>query len=299
MSFTSGTSRCAAWHYAGTNGWCVVMGSGLGVPKEPGTDRFAARFHAAGYTVFAFDYRHWGASEGNPRSVVRVRDQIADWRAAIKRAAELPEVAPGQVALWGFSLAGGHVLNVAAHDPAVAGVISQTPNVDGLAATRNALRHQQPVATLRLIGRSLGDQLRGLVRRPPWTVPVAGPPGTVAVLTTPDATDAGRALDPANKYPQWKQSIAARSVLALGSYRPGRRAKHVTCPTLIVVCTDDQSALAAPAIKASERLVRGELVQLRGGHYEPFLTEHESAVEAELAFLNRLLESHHAEPGAS
>src|SRR6516162_1338851 len=78
-TFRSGTDACAAWYYRGTNGACVVMAGGGGVTKEPGTDRFAARFHAAGYSVLAFDYRHLGGSGGAPRQVVRVREQLADW----------------------------------------------------------------------------------------------------------------------------------------------------------------------------------------------------------------------------
>jgi hypothetical protein len=45
--------------------------------------------------------------------------------------------------------------------------------------------------------------------------------------------------------------------------------------------------LAAPGIRAARRAPRGELVQIPGGHYAPFLDGHEQAVEAELAFLRR------------
>ena len=67
ITFRSGTDDCAAWHYRGSNGACVVMAGGAGVTKEPATDRFAARFHAAGYSVLAFDHRHLGESGGTPR----------------------------------------------------------------------------------------------------------------------------------------------------------------------------------------------------------------------------------------
>jgi predicted alpha/beta hydrolase len=60
----SGKTTCAAWHYPGTNGAYVIMAGGLAVTKEPGTDRFATRFHEAGFTVLAFDYRHLGESGG-------------------------------------------------------------------------------------------------------------------------------------------------------------------------------------------------------------------------------------------
>ncbi len=58
VRFISGDTECAAWHYPGTNGACVIMAGGGAVTKEPATDPFAKRFHHAGFTVLAFDYRH-------------------------------------------------------------------------------------------------------------------------------------------------------------------------------------------------------------------------------------------------
>jgi hypothetical protein len=58
---------------------------------------------------------------------------------------------------------------------------------------------------------------------------------------------------------------------------------------LVLVCDRDQTALAGPAVGAANRAPRGELVQLPGGHYEPFLGQHEQVIEAELSFLRRHL----------
>jgi hypothetical protein len=191
----SGDTECAAWHYPGTNGACVVMAGGFAVTKEPGTDRFAGRFHQAGFTVLAFDHRHLGESGGRPRLVVRVGEQLADWRAAIAFARSLPGVDPTRLAIWGFSLSGGHVLRVASRNPDLAAAIAQTPNADGPAAMRNAMRHTTAGALLRLTGRGLRDALRGLLGRDPLLVPLAGKPGTVAVLTTPTRRTApGRSI---------------------------------------------------------------------------------------------------------
>ncbi|MDR3032439.1 MAG: alpha/beta hydrolase [Kitasatospora sp.] len=257
--------------------------------KEPGTDRFARRFHDAGFTVLAFDYRRLGESEGQPRQVVRIGDQLADWQAAIGFAATLPGVDPARLAAWSFSVSGGYVFWLAARDPRLAAAIAQMPNADGPAAARNAARYQKPLAMLRLAGRSALDAAGGLVGRPPRLVPLVGKPGTVALLTTPDSLDTDRALNPGNRYPDWQQAVAARSTTRLGFYRPGRYAAQARCPLLVVVCDQDQTALAAPAVRAAQRAPHGELVRLPGGHYQPFLEGHEQAVAAELAFLRRHL----------
>jgi alpha-beta hydrolase superfamily lysophospholipase len=287
--FASGGTECAGWYYPGRTGTCVIMAGGFGVTKEPATDRFAARFAAAGFGVLAFDHRHLGESGGTPRDVVRIGEQLADWRAALAFAPTLPGVDPAGLALWGFSLSGGHVLRVAADNPAVAAVIAQSPSADGLAVVRNAARHQRPLALLRLTGRGVADAVGGLVGRPPRLVPLSGAPGTVAVLTTPDAVDAERALDPDHAYPTWPRAVAARSTLLGGSYRPGRDAARVRCPLLVLACDDDRSALPGPAVRAAQQAPRGELVRLPGGHYASFLDAHERAVEAELTFLRRHL----------
>ncbi|HUR03263.1 MAG TPA: alpha/beta hydrolase [Nonomuraea sp.] len=289
VRFASGGTECVAWHYPGTNGACVIMAGGGGVTKEPGTDLFARRFHDAGYTVLAFDYRHLGESGGRPRQIVSIGRQLADWQAAIAFAATLPGVDPARLAIWGFSLSGGHVFRVAARNPHLAAAIAQTPNADGPVAARSASRHQKPLTLLRLTGLSLLDAMGALIGRRPLLVPLAGEPGTLALLTTPDSADGDRALNPGNRYPGWRQAIAARSVLGIGSYRPGRFASRIRGPLLVLVCDQDQSALAEPAATAARRAPRGELVRMPGGHYEPFLDGHEQAVDAELSFLRRHL----------
>jgi pimeloyl-ACP methyl ester carboxylesterase len=265
------------------------MAPGGAVNKEPGTDRFAKRFNDAGFTVLAFDHRRFGESGGRPRQIIKMKEQLADWQAVIAFAATLPGVDPRRIAAWGFSLSGGHIFTVAADNPGLAAAIAQTPLTAGPTAARLATRHQKPLAALRTTTRGILDALGGLFGLPPLLIPLAGQPGTVAMLTTPDSLDGNRALNPGNAYPQWRQEVAARSALAIGMYRPGRNAPRVRCPLLVLVCDQDQVALSEPAATAAARAPRGELVRMPGGHYEPFLDGHERAVDAEVSFLRRRL----------
>jgi pimeloyl-ACP methyl ester carboxylesterase len=285
--FESGDTECAAWHYHGTNGACVVMAGGGAVTKEPGTDRFAERFNDAGFSVLAFDYRRLGESGGEPRQIVRMGEEQADWQAAIDFARMLPGVDPSKVALWGFSLSGGHIFPVAARNPGVAAAIAQSPLADAPAVTPKAMKYQSPLASLRLMGRGVLDWVGGVFGRAPLLVPLVGERGSVAMLSTPDAQDGPHALNPDNRYSDWQQEIAARSVLRIGFYRPGRYASRIEAPLLVLAYDDDTTAFPGPAARAAERAPRGELVRRPGGHYEPFLGGHEEAVEIELAFLRR------------
>ncbi|MFD0510076.1 hypothetical protein ACFQ0Q_04485 [Streptomyces aureus] len=171
----------------------------------------------------------------------------------------------------------------------MAAAIAQTPLADGPVASRRAMAYQTPWGMLRLTVRGLLDAAGGLVGRKPLLMPLAGPPGTVAMLTTPDGNEGDRALNPGNRYPDWQQEVAARSALSLSFYRPGRQASKARCPLLVVVCDQDRSALPGPAVDAARRAPQAELVHLPGGHYAPFMDAHEPAVEAELAFLQRHL----------
>ena len=160
----------------------------------------------------------------------------------------------------------------------------------GLAsAVAAAFNSLQPVAMLRLTGRGVLDALGRRAGLEPRLVPLSGEPGTVAALTTPDGRDGNRALNPGNRYPDWQQAVAAGSALRTAFYRPGRYASRVRCPLLVLVCDQDQSALAGPAVRAANRAPRAELVRMPGGHYEPFLDGHARAVEAGLSFLHRHL----------
>jgi uncharacterized protein len=289
VRFGSGDGECTAWHYPGRNGACVIMAAGLGVIKEPGTDRLAERFHDAGYSVLAFDYRHLGESGGTPRQLVRIPTQLADWQAAISFAPDLPGVDDAKLAIWGFSVSGGHVFTIASRNPQLAAAIAHSPLADGVTATLNAIRHTTPVAFARLTARAVSDVAGTAVGRKPVLVPLAGPRGTVASLTTPDALNGSPALNPDNKYPDWRQEVTARSALRVGFYRPGRHASRIRCPLLVLAYDDDGVTPPLAAIRAARRAPHGELARLPGGHYEAFLDGHERATEALLSFLDRHL----------
>jgi hypothetical protein len=70
-TFTSGGAQCAATVYRprGITGPTpvVVMGHGVTLTRRDGIPAFARQFAATGCSVVAFDYRHWGDSDGRPR----------------------------------------------------------------------------------------------------------------------------------------------------------------------------------------------------------------------------------------
>lgn len=294
VRFLSGGTTCAAWHYPGTNGACVIMAAGLAVTKEPGTDPFATRFAQAGFGVLAFDYRRLGESGGQPRQIVRIGEQLDDWQAAIRFARTLRGVDPERIAIWGFSITGGHIFRVAARNPDLAAAIAHSPSADGLEAMRNAMRQWSVMTMNRLTLLGLWDAIGGRFGRDPILVPLTGPRGMVVSLGTPDAQNGPRALNPGNKYPDWQQQIAARSAARVAFYRPGRAASRTQIPLLVLAYDDDGVTPAPPTAQAGHRAPRGEVIRRPGGHYEAFMDGHEEAAEVLLSFLGRhLLDDSH------
>ena len=138
----------------------VVLAHGWTGVREQRLDAYAERFAGAGLAALVFDYRHFGASSGEPRQLLDIRRQLADWAAAIAFVRSRAEIDPGRVALWGTSFSGGHVIETAARDRQIAAVVAQVPFADGL---RN-LPSLGVALALRLIAAGLRDQIGAALR---------------------------------------------------------------------------------------------------------------------------------------
>lgn len=274
--------RCAGTVYRPDQGAeaaaCVVMGPGGTLTRDDGIPAFAARFAAAGLAVLAFDYRHWGDSEGEPRRWVSLRGQLEDWRAAVACARALDGVDPDRIAIWGMSFGGGHVLLTAAEDPRIAAVLSLAPVADGLAFN---LRPAPPGVAVRGLWRAV----REVVTRRPVTVPVAGPPGTLAANAAPEALRGFQTLTAGS---DWRNEVNSSPALALFRYRPVRRANDIKAPVLVQVGEYDGMVPLAPIEKTVARTPDARLLRYPMDHFGCFSPEHFDRVAADqVAFLRR------------
>jgi len=260
---------------------CVVMAHGFSATRDDGLPAYAEAFQQAGFAVVLFDYRHFGASTGEPRQLLDISRQQDDYRAVIDWARHADGIHPDRIALWGSSFSGGHVIAVAAADPRIAAVVSQAPFTDSLAAirampVRNAVR--AGVAAVR-------DQLGALLGRPPRYLPAVGEPGTFAAMTAPEATPGFEAI--VRPESLWRNEVAARVVLQLSRYRPVRLASRLTMPVLFCVCDADATTPAGPSLEAARRAPRGELHRYPYGHFAIY-TDPQVKVD-QVEFLRRVL----------
>ena len=272
VDFRSGDSFCTAWLYlpdAGSDAPApvVVMGHGLGATRELGLAPYAERFAAAGLAVLVFTYRHLGDSGGEPRQVLSMAKQLADWDAALEYVAGLPGVDSNRVAVWGSSLGGGHAIAVAARHPELRAAVSQCPFTDGLASA-GALG---PRESLVLFGFVARDVLAAVTGREPVCVPVAAAPGRPGLMTAPDALPGMLGLVPEDYH--WLNRAAARSVVSVLRYRPGRSAKRIAAPILICISATDSVAPPAPTERYARQAPRGDVRLYDAGHFDFYLGE--------------------------
>ena len=295
LTFHSAGERCAAWHWSGEGDEfageagrpCVVMAHGFGHTRDSGLEPYAERFAAAGLDVLAFDYRSFGHSTGEPRQLVDWRRHREDYRAAVEFARTRDGVDPGRVALWGSSYAGGHVIPVAADDGRVAAVVSQVPATDGLAAVLEIARYAGPRALLRTTAVGVRDALGALLGREPVMMPIVGPPGTIAAMTTPDAEPGSRAI----AGPTFRNEYCARAVLGAALNRPVTRAAGLPCPILFQVADRDTVAPPRAVMNAAWKATgRAEVRRYPLGHFDVYTGDgFERAVADQLHFLRRHL----------
>jgi len=292
VEFTSHGTLCRAWLYrpdapAATPTPCIVMAHGLGGTRDAGLDPYARKFADAGYLVLLFDYRHFGASDGEPRQLLSIRRQLQDWAGAIAFARGLPGADPARIALWGSSFSGGHVIVAAARDGKVSAVSSQGPMMDGLAAAWNIVGYAGVGALLRLSAAAVTDQARALLGLPPLYVPLIAPPGQFAAMSSSDSDSGYRSITP----PGWRNQMTARLSLHLPLYRPIAHAAGLPCPTLILVCKRDSVAPASAAIAAARKAgSKAELKEYDIGHFDIYTgAGFERSSADQLAFFNRVL----------
>ncbi len=137
----------------------VVSASGYQGLKNIHPERFARTLVPEGFACLSFDYRGFGASEGERGRLVP-QDWVVDVRAAVSFLESVPEVDADQIVLLGWALGGGVVVAEAADDPRVRAVAACNAIGDGYRSTRQMHDEQH---WQRLLDRVAADRPRAAV----------------------------------------------------------------------------------------------------------------------------------------
>lgn len=288
VNFPSGGQQCAAWLYR-PDGVpkprpLVVMGHGLGANREMGLDRYARRFAAAGMGVLAFDYRHFGASDGTPRQLVHIARQREDWHAAIAYGRTIKGFDATRIALWGTSFGGGHVLSVAPDDSYIAAVVAQVPFTNGFAAARA----KGPISLTKVATVATTDILLRPLRRKPVPVRLAGRKRAAALMAARDVPEGfGRLAEESEGY---LPKVAARVAFSALFDAPGRKAKQLKMPVLYALADNDSISPVKPALRAAKHTKHGTVQQYPVEHFDMYFDDvFEQVVYDQTEFLTSVL----------
>src|ERR1700739_708848 len=283
----SGQDSCARWLYMPAGlapPPVVILGHGLGGTREMRLDAFAERFAHAGIAALAFTYRHFGDSGGQPRQLLSIKRQLADWDAAINWVKNRRDIDETRIALWGSSFGGGHSITVASRHPELRAAVAQCPFTDGLASAL-ALGPTESLKVLPSVARDVASMV---FRRPPAMIPLAGRPGSVALMNAPDALPGYQALLPPDT--TFRNQVASRVAPTIATYRPGRAAKKIKMPILFCVSNTDTVTPPAQTLRYARTAPRGEIKRYDAGHFDFYLGEpFEELVRDQVEFLTRQL----------
>jgi pimeloyl-ACP methyl ester carboxylesterase len=259
---------------------CIIMGHGFGGTKDMIMESYALRYQEAGYSVLAFDYRHFGESEGEPRQLLWIPYQLEDYSAAIKYARSHREIDPARIALWGTSASGGYGIVIAAKDKNIACVCAQCPGLDNEASSKMFVKTLGVGHILRLVIHGQRDMMRSRLGLSPHKIPIVGKPGSFAFFPILDAYEGYRNLVPEN----FINEVCARVVLRSHGYKPVEQARNVNCPILIQICDNDS---LAPISAETEKELRkyAEVKHYPIGHFDIYIgSDFEKSVNDQINF---------------
>ena len=269
VSFPSGDVECSGTLFRpateGSTVPVVVMAHGFTATRTDGLPPFAERFAEAGLAALTFDYRGFGQSGGSERQVLSIERELEDVAAAIAFARSLGGIDPSRLALWGTSFGGGLTFETAANNRAIACVIAQVPFADG----PSLLGKVSPLAAARLTAKGLADIAARRSGGERVMVPVAGAPGSLAAMTSPDAKPGFESITSEGSLHE--NRVAAAITLEALRWRPGRKAEKIRCPLLVQVATRDLDTPPGPAIKAAAAAPKGRLEAYDCGHFGVYL----------------------------
>ena len=273
VMFSSQGLKCAAWYYVpsglkeGEKRPAIVMAHGFTAVKEMFLDGFAKKFAEAGMVVLVFDYRYFGASEGEPRAQLFYHEQLQDYRNGISWVSMQKEVDPNRIGIWGTSYSGGHVMHLGAFDRRVKAVVAQVPMTGQWEAYYRSLPAEQIAGAFGWFSQNRADQYaKGAVNY----ITVAAPEKEPSVVPLKEWYDAFMALS--KNAPTWLNRVTIESLEIGMEYDPTAGIEHISpTPFLMIIASEDIITPTELEKKAFDRAKEPKkLVVVPGRHFDAY-----------------------------
>jgi len=265
---------------------CVVLNTGFCGTKDFLLEQYALKFIDAGFAALAFDYRHFGESEGKPRQLYSVSKQIEDIKAAVKFVRTRSEIDMENIFIWGTSSSGNYGIVVAAEDKHIAGVIGQTPSLDHQAEGKMILKREGMGWFLGLILHAQKDKFRSRFGLSQHTFPAVGKPGTTAMLIAPGFYEGYLEIAKGSK--TFINEVCARIMLAFDEPNLFKSAEKISCPILFYLCEGDNLSLPNAHTKIEKILgEKAKFIKYPIGHFDIYFGEYfEKSIAEQISFIS-------------
>jgi fermentation-respiration switch protein FrsA (DUF1100 family) len=251
----------------------IAMAPGLSGVKEGSIAKYADFFARGGFVVLAFDNINFGESGGEPRQEADPMLQRRGYRDAITFLCLQPEVDRERIGIWGTSYAGGHVLEIAAHDRRVRCVVSQIGAISGFEALRRAFR---PAARQEILRETNQDRERRFEGHPPRMIKaVSNDPAEPCAMPGPAAYE--YFMEQAKVAPSWQNRLTLRSLDLLWGLENSVFMPRITpTPLLMIVALEDELVPSDLSLAAyAQAHEPKKLVLLPGNHFTPYVEQFE------------------------
>lgn len=281
--FYSEGTKCSAWFYLPeTDKKCpvIVMANGFGGTREIRLYEYAERFAQNGYSCFLFDYRNFGASDGNKRQLINAKMQLEDWNSAIEHIKKDNRIDKEKLLLFGTCFAGGHVIWLSAHRNDVIATVSQCPYTDTL-ATIKAVGAGYLLKKLPFV---IADLLTCIIGYHPVMLKLGSYKGENAFMSADKETTIQMIGDAnfINKAP-------ARSLLEFIKYSPGKFFDKISIPIYIAACSRDMLVPGEKTIELAKSTEHSVCKKYDCRHFDIYLNEcFEEAINDYIVFYNQL-----------
>jgi fermentation-respiration switch protein FrsA (DUF1100 family) len=251
IAFDSMGLNCRGWLYLpdGVQGESklpvIVMAHGFSAVKEQILPEIAERFANADFAVVVFDYRFFGASEGEPRCQLFPLEMVEDYRNAITWACQQPNIDPSRVGIWGTSYSGGLVAYTARVDRRVKAVVAQAPSVMNAEARRAVDPEKYESVGQFLIQNRIARYETGAVNY----MAVVAPEGEPCILPGQECYDAFMELK--EVAPNWRNEITVESLEKIREFDPVSLIHMVSPTALLIIAAERDSLIPIDALKQS------------------------------------------------
>ncbi|GAA0565001.1 nuclear transport factor 2 family protein [Chitinophaga japonensis] len=187
----------------------IVAGSWITV-KEQMPALYARQLAAQGYIALTFDFRYFGASEGQPREFENPRAKIADIQEAVSWLHAQPFTDKDRIALAGICASAGYMADAATADPRVKAVVAIAPWLHN-AALLEGIYGSRPGGVAGLIAGGEAAAHEFAASGKTLTIPAASNTDSSAAMYWPGDT-LDYYLNPAKgAIPEWPNRLAVLS----------------------------------------------------------------------------------------